>query len=335
MAEDTFLPDRRTVLAGAGAALAVGILSDASRAAVPSSVPIIDTHIHLFDSNRPQGAPYRGPKTERYYTQGAFPEVYRKLVARYHVLGAIEVEASAWTEDNLWVLETSRPSDIMVGTIGNMQPDAPDFAAMIERYAKDPLFRGIRYGNLWGYDLAAKGETVSFLDGVRVLAQADLVLDSANPKLDLLQALVRLSDAVPSLRIVIDHLPHYDPAPAEQVAYRAVLREIGERPQIFVKLSEVIHPIDGVVSTDLKVHLDRLDLLYGTFGEDRVLFGSDWPNILQDTALDNAFAIMRAYFADKSRLQQEKYFWRNSLSAYKWQPRSAAQRALLANPAAS
>lgn len=316
---------RRREMIGAGiAALASPPLS----AAPLDSIPIIDTHIHLFDPNRPQGAPYRGPKTAPFYTEGAFPANYRPLVARHNVVGAIEVEASPWIEDNLWVLETARRDDIMIGTVGNMQPDAPDFGATIERYAKDPLFRGVRYGNLWKYDLVARGGTPAFIQGARLLADADLVLDSANPRLDLLQALVRLHDAVPALRIVIDHLPHFDPAPDEQPAYRAVLREIGARATMFVKLTEVIHPVGGEVRIDLAAHRAKLDLLYSTFGEDRVLFGSDWPNILQDTPLDNEFAIMRAFFAGKSRLQQEKYFWRNSRAAYKWVPRTPAQRAL-------
>src|SRR6476620_4603826 len=69
------------------------------------TIPIIDTHIHLFDQTRPQGAPYFGNAGN---TEPAFPSTYRKL-APAGIVGAIELEASPWIEDNLWVLETIAP----------------------------------------------------------------------------------------------------------------------------------------------------------------------------------------------------------------------------------
>ena len=324
MDADRFEVDRRTMLAGVGACAVAAPVRAAT-----SSIPIIDTHIHLFDPNRPQGVPYRGPKGAQTYMQGASPQLYGRLMRQQGVIGAIAVEASPWIEDNLWLLETAERDPIMLGVIGNMQPDAPDFAATIDRYHKNPLFRGVRYGNLWRYDIVDRAGRADFLAGLRVLAAADLVLETANPRLDLLQAIVRISDAVPSLRIMIDHLPHYDPAPDEEVRYREVLTEIAHRPGIFVKLSEVIHPVAGQVSLRLAEYRPRLDLLIATFGPDRVLFGSDWPNIEQDTPVANEFAIMRQLYADKPQAEQENFFWRNAARAYRCAPRDAGQRALL------
>ena len=48
---------RRAVITGlAGTALAAG------SAFAQTDIPIIDTHVHLFDPRRPQGVPYSGPK---------------------------------------------------------------------------------------------------------------------------------------------------------------------------------------------------------------------------------------------------------------------------------
>ncbi len=321
---------RRELLAGGAAALLATRLE-----ASPRPVPIIDTHIHLFDPNRPQGAPYRGPRTSPTYTKGAFPDDYAALVRRHTVIGAIEVEASPWIEDNLWVLETAARNPIMVGYVGNIPPETTDSEKIVARLAKDPLLRGLRYGNIWGYDLVARSREPDFLRGTKLMAELDLTLDTANPKLDLLEAVVRVSDAVPGLRIVIDHLPHYDPAPQEQARFTAMLREIGQRPHIYTKLSEIIHPIEGRTATDLAPYRDRLRQLAAAFGPDRVMFGSDWPNILQDATLDQVFAVARAFYADRPRAEQEGYFWRNSVAAYKWRPRTPEQTGLLAPPAAA
>jgi L-fuconolactonase len=311
--------DRRRFCAGAMAAAALpsrGMADDIR-------IPIIDTHIHLFDATRPQGAPYGGPP--EYTSHVAKPETYRAVAVPLGIVGAIAVEASPWSEDNLWLLETAAADPIIVGVIGNLKPEQSDFTQTLERYRKIPLFRGIRYGNLWGYDLAAQTSNPDFIAGLKLLAEADLVLDTANPKIELLQALVRINDHVPELRIVIDHLPSLDPTQETQTAYDAVLLELHGRTNIAVKLSEIYHKHNGQIVRDPALHRERLDRLMDVFGEDRVLFGSDWPNSVGTATLDEIVGLVKNYFAAKPRAVAEKYFWKNSARIYKWTQRASDQ----------
>ena len=87
-----------------------------------------------------------------------------------------------------------------------LDPGAADFLQQLDRYHKHPLFRGIRYGNLWGRNPTAAVEKPEFIAGLKALADADLSLDSANPNLDLLEALLKISDRVPTLRIIVDQV---------------------------------------------------------------------------------------------------------------------------------
>src|SRR5271156_393638 len=155
---------RRTFL---GSAAAAGAVTLATSQAGP--IPIIDCHIHLFDQTRPQGAPYSGGG--RGSTEPALPSRYRRLAAPLGIVGAIEIEASPWLEDNLWVLEVEDKDPIMVGTIGNLQPEKPEFKEYLTRYHKNKLFLGIRYGNLWGYDLVNAVANPVFIEGVKLLQQ--------------------------------------------------------------------------------------------------------------------------------------------------------------------
>jgi L-fuconolactonase len=316
--------NRREFLAGVAAVATAG--APAVRAQ-QGPVPIIDTHIHLFDPTRPQGAPYSGPR-------GGGPPIpslpprYRKLAGPLGIVGAIKVEASPWLEDNLWVLEVAQTDTIIVGVIGNLEPDKPEFAEYLERYHKNPLFLGIRYGNLWGRDFTKQVENPAFISGMKLLAQAGLTLDTANPQVALLEGIVRLTDQVPNLRVVLDHLPSLDPTEAERPAYDKALVEIGKRPQIYVKLSGVIHRVNGQVSLDLNGYRDRLDSLIGVFGEDRIVFGSDFPNSDGVAPVDKIVGIVKQYFAAKPRTLQEKYFWKNSVAAYHWIKREARQPSL-------
>lgn len=110
-----------------GAALAGAVAPVKAQAA---AIPIIDCHIHLFDQTRPQGAPYSGGGANK---EPALPARYRKLASPPGNVGAIEVEASPWIEDNLWVLEVEQGDQMMVGTMGNLQPDKPEFKEYLDR----------------------------------------------------------------------------------------------------------------------------------------------------------------------------------------------------------
>jgi predicted TIM-barrel fold metal-dependent hydrolase len=315
--------DRRQFITGVAAVAGAGVPRlDAQRQAPP--IPLIDTHIHLFDPTRPQGAPYSGPR-------GGGPPIpslpprYRKLAEPLGIVGAVKVEASPWLEDNLWVLEVAETDTMIVGVIGNLEPEKPEFAEYLERYHKFPLFLGIRYGNLWGRDLTKQVDNPAFISGMKLLAQAGLTLDTANPRVDLLEGIVRLTDQVPNLRVVLDHVPSLDPTDAERAAYEKVLSEIGKRPQIYVKLSEVVHRVNGQVPLKVSAYRDRLDYLIGVFGEDRIIFGTDWPNSDGVAPVDKIVAVVKEYFSTKPRLLQEKYFWRNSIPAYRWIKREPRQ----------
>jgi predicted TIM-barrel fold metal-dependent hydrolase len=71
-----------------------------------------------------------------------------------------------------------------------------------------------------------------------------------------------------------------------------------------------------------------LDRLVATFGDDRILFGSDWPNSDGVAPIEQVFRIAKEYFAARPRTVAEKYFWRNSVAAYKWVKREPAQPSL-------
>ncbi len=327
---------RRAFLGLAGATVA-GIADAAA-----SSIPIIDAHIHLGDPTRrrgdaarragpPPGAAPPAGQARRgggLFTEPTLPERYRRVVAGpLGFAGAIVVEANAQVEENQWVLDVSEQDPIVLGTVGNLEPEKPGFGQLLERFHKNPLFRGIRYGNLFGRNIATAVENPDFISGLKLLAQADLSLDSANPDLPLITAILKISDRVPNLRLIIDHLPQMvvptDPAGRDQ--NDAVMREFQKRPQVFVKVTEIFRFVDDKVPEDLELYRPRLDEIYETFGEDRVLFGSDWPYSDRWVPPETRLRLVREYFTAKGTAVAEKYFWKNSAKAYKWTRRGPGQ----------
>ncbi|MGH9328447.1 MAG: amidohydrolase family protein [Terriglobia bacterium] len=285
-------------------------------------IPIIDTHIHLFDPRRPQGVPWP-PKGDSVLYHAASLNRYREVTKDLGVVGVIEVECSPWLEDNQWVLDVAAKDPIVVGIVGNLEPEKPDFQKHLERFHGDPLFLGIRCGNLWGRNLGQQLANPDFVSGLKALADVGLELDMANPDPALLQAVVRLTDRVPHLRIVIDHLPQLKPD--DRRAANASLQELGRRSQVLVKLSEVLRRVNDEVPLHVDFYRVWLDEIFGIFGEDRLLYGSDWPNSDRWGSYPEVLRIVREYFTNKRPHVMEKFFWKNSISAYRWIKRDASQ----------
>jgi L-fuconolactonase len=106
----------------------------------------------------------------------------------------------------------------------------------------------------------------------------------------------------------------------------ANLRELVKRPGVFFKISELMQVgSDGAPITEPAVYKPRIDYLLDILTEDRVVFGSDWPNGNAVTHLDAIVRITRDYFNTKPISVQEKFFWRNSIPAFKWVRRESGQ----------
>lgn len=306
-----------------------GMLSVAAQRATlgRSSRPILDAHVHLFDPTRRGGVPWP-EKTDTAVYKPALPDRLEALAAPLGVVGAIAVEASPMPSDNSWLLEMCARHPFMVGCIGNLDPADAGFPGDLARLKADPLFLGIRYGNLWQRNMAADLDKPGFWRGLEALENAGLVFETANPDARLVHAITRIAQRLPQLRIVIDHLPNATlPADAQQMeSYRTDLHLLGTQPQVAIKLSEIPIRRSGRVLTDPNAYRARLDALWDVFGDERVLFGSDWPNSDHVAEYATTLRILREYASHKSDAAQQKLFGENSMRVYRWKPRRAAQR---------
>ena len=103
-----------------------------------------------------------------------------------------------------------------------------------------------------------------------------------------------------------------------------LLRHLAQNKNIFVKLSEVaaarIEETGGP-----NFYRERLDALWDIFGEDHVLYASDWPNSGDHHATYKASPLCATMSSRRAVVVAEKFFWKNSLAAYHWQHREADQ----------
>jgi predicted TIM-barrel fold metal-dependent hydrolase len=94
---------------------------------------------------------------------------------------------------------------------------------------------------------------------------------------------------------------------------------------VYIKISEALRVADGKPVTDPGGYKAQLDHFFEIFGEDKLIFGSDWRNSVAVDNLPAIVGIVKDYFHGKGQAAAEKYFWKNSQAAYKWKRRDPAQ----------
>jgi len=330
--------DRRDFITAAAAGAAALSAGTVDALAQKSPIPIIDTHVHLYDPTRPQGIPWPNKEQPASIYRRFLPGDYAKIAEPHGVVGAIETECSPWIEDNYWVMDVSKNESIMVGEVGDLLLGHPDYREHLERLHRNPLYVGIRVSNLWGRNVEELLKKPQVWDDLKALSDAGLTMDFGGGPREVRQ-LLQITDRIPGLRVVINHLPgaRVPDDAGERAAWQKQTRELAKRPHIYVKFSEIFQRVDergrraqagGRIPKDLAFYKPRLDEIYETFGPDRLMFASDWTNSEPMSTFGELVALDLEYFTPKGRDVMEKVFWKNSLAAYRWKKRRANQPSL-------
>ena len=275
---------------------------------------IIDTHTHFYDPNRPQGVPWP-PENNKLLYRTVLPEHHKALAVPEGVTGTVVVEASLWLEDNAWILNLAAQDPYIVGLVGHIDPNRPEFGAELARFSAHPLFRGIRCGARSFEDV----EQGTFLADMETLAGLDLELDVLirQPHLNDLLSLAR---HLPELRIVVNHIAHM-PIDGKAVPSKWIdtYNQIATHPNVWIKVSAVMEQSTiQPAPADVDFYRPALDALWAAFGEDRVIYGSNWPVCERAGTFKQSIDIVKAYVRGKSQEAWDKYFWQNGKAAYKW-----------------
>lgn len=307
---------RREFLKATAAGLTAGVLA----APVVGNEPTpqkVDTHTHFYDPTRPQGVPWPSQDDPVLYRR-FLPEDYRQIAVPHGITGTVVVEASPWVEDNQWILDLAARDPFVLGLVGNLRPGTEDFAKHFPRFAQNPRFVGIRVGS----DALVRGlEQPEYVTDLQRLAGAGRELDVNGPP-GLLELIPKLSASAPELRVVINHLANVridgDKLPED---WTRQLRTAAKSPNVFLKVSALV---EGAAQGGRKAPGDPayyepvLKFVWDVFGEDRVIYGSNWPVSARFAPYDVVQRIVETYAATRGPAASEKFFWRNALAAYRW-----------------
>lgn len=277
---------------------------------------VIDAHTHFYDPSRPQGVPWPDKNDSVLYRR-VLPADYRTLSDPLGVTGTVVVEASAWVEDNQWILDLAANDPFIIGFVGNLKPGLPEFRTNLARFSKNRLYRGIRIG---GGDVKAALERGEVLDDLKRLSDRDLSLDVLIGPSGVADV-VTLAGKVPDLRIVIDHCANVPIREGQPPAdWLDGIVACHYKPNTYMKVSGLVEgtgKTHGDAPKEVEPYRRVLDTIWGAFGEDRVIYGSNWPVSERFAPLATVQHVVQEYFAAKGEAVSDKYFRKNATRVYK------------------
>ncbi|MFT5125727.1 MAG: L-fuconolactonase [Kiritimatiellia bacterium] len=303
--------NRRTFISTASAVTAAGATALAKSPSLPSK--IIDVHTHFYDTTRSHGVSWPRDQKDEVLFRPVLPPEFEPLTRPFNVKGTVIVEASTWIEDNAWILELAADNPFIKGFVGSLDPSVPHFEYYLDRFSANPLYRGIRLRGVTLRDVR---------DLLGPLERRKLTVDFLGGN-DMLLELPYIAKKFPELTMVIDHLPFDPPSdPAQVEAVQQAFAALANHPNVIAKVSNVPRRKEDVLITDAAFYKERLDFIWETFGEDRVMYASNWP--VSDHVANYGDQLMPAlnYVNALGETAVEKYYWRNSKRVYGWLDRA-------------
>jgi len=256
---------------------------------------IVDTHIHLYDTQREQGLPFPKPDDRLIY-RPMLPAHIREVAEPVGVRGAVLVECSPWVEDNDWVLNLVANEPFICAVVGNLDPESADFPALLDRFARNPRFRGIRIrpGRPLDFDHPRLRPNLQAMAAMR--CTLDVVMRGAD-----LVRLAQLAAEMPGLRIMIDHLAFVKVTGSPpDPAWIANMERFSGLPSVFCKVSRfteqaAIQP----APLEIAYYAPVFDVVWRVFGADRLAYGSNWPPCLNAGDYCATVNVAQDYFRAK------------------------------------
>ena len=296
------------------------------RAALPTLPPtVIDTHTHFYDPTRPEGVPWPGKGGDLY--RPVLPAEWQTLAKPLGVTGTVVVEASSWVEDNQWLLDLAARHDRerlpgmlgIVGVVGSLPLGDPGCDGLIDRFAKQKLYRGIRVN---GDKLLTGLADKTYAADVGRLAAHDLSIDINGGKV--FAAAVAAAAQFPSLRIIVNHMgntPISDKGPLPE--WRESIKLAAQHPNVFMKVSAMAESAAHTMKLqkaplDPAFYVPWLDAAWAAFGEKRLMYGSNWPVSNKAAAYAEVLDIVKPYVTRKGPEAERWFYAEASRAAYRW-----------------
>ncbi len=231
---------------------------------------MIDSHHHLWRIGQ-NGCVWPGPDLVEIHRNFEAEELLQ-LAAPCGVTGSILVQSQPSDADTDYLLAEADRTPSILGVVGWVDLLARDAPARIDSLARHPKMRGLRpmlqaLPDGWILDRR--------LDAAIAAMEANQLRFDALVYTRHLPGLIRFAERHPRLGIVIDHAAKPPLASGNLDEWRFQLERCAQLPHIGCKFSGLL--TEAGERPDLGLVQDCTAVLLAAFGDQRLLWGSDWP----------------------------------------------------------
>ena len=246
------------------------------------SFPIIDTHVHLWDSaylHRPWLE--EEPLLNRPYGL----EQYREQTEGISIEAIVCVEADVLPEERLqevrWLSDQAQQNSLIQGIVAAAPIGVEDrtvLRSFLDRLVTiDQRVKGVRR-NIQGETMPGFCVQPDFVSDIQMLSEYDLSFDLCLKHRQLADV-IELVRLCPGTRFVLDHAGKPDIRQHLLDPWREQIQELATFPNVDCKISGMVTEADHQHWTAKDIAAYVMHVLT-VFGEDRVMFGGDWPVLL-------------------------------------------------------
>ena len=275
---------------------------------------IIDSHQHFWD---PQRFDYPWMTTGLEPIRRAFgPRDLEPTLSERGVSHTVLVQAKSSIDETRYLLDIATSTRFVAGVVGWVDLTDPGAGDTIARLRGEPggeHLVGIRHQvhDEEDRDWLLRQDVRS---GLRDLAVAGLTFDFLVRTRELPSAL-QTARMYPDIRFVIDHVAKPPIKEGSIDAWARAMEPFSELGNVYCKLSGMVTEADwGRWTSDQLVPYVQRTLAW--FGEDRLLFGSDWPVCLLAARYEEVMHALDHALGDISAKARSKIFGANAIGFY-------------------
>ncbi|EDY22212.1 amidohydrolase 2 [Chthoniobacter flavus Ellin428] len=278
---------------------------------LPLPVPMkLDSHQHFWSYDARQ-YPWIAPGSP--LQRDWLPPDLAPLLSAAGLEGCIAVQARQTIDESHWLLELAEHHSIIKGVVGWVDLRSPDVERDLAALAPHPKFCGVRHVVQDEPDVNFMlGE--EFQRGIGKLRAFKLTYDIlVYPRQ--LPAAITLAKRFPEQPFVLDHIAKPPIMDGTLSPWREQIRELAKAPNVLCKVSGMVTEADLAAwkPADFKPFLD---VVFEAFGEDRVMYGSDWPVCLRAASYAQVHTLVDDYTRQMGATAREQFFGGNATKFY-------------------
>ena len=241
------------------------------------------------------------------------PNDLKPILKESQVGGCVAVQADQSEVETHFLLNLAAQNPFIKGVIGWVDLKAEDLPQRLEYFSKNPLFKGVRHilqGEKEGYILQD-----SFLKGIGQLKDFNLTYDILIYPHQIIEA-IELVKKNPEQPFVLDHLAKPYIKDKKIKEWASDIKQLAAFKNVHCKLSGMITEADWNhwQSSDFK---DYMSVVLEVFGEDRIMFGSDWPVCLLAGSYQHVIRIVEDFIQNLSSTDRNKIMGENARNFYR------------------